>query len=322
MHKQTYRTKMLNKENKIINDFINGTLSPEKAKKLSNMIKDKENNKYFTKKENSNYTEQFDVDAAWKKFSNKNINTKTIKRNKKNNFMRIAASTILLVGVSIIGYFVSSNVFNNDKYSEINSKNELKEVILPDGSIVSLNKNSNIKFPEVFGNKRIVEFSGEGFFKISKNPKSPFIIKSNNSEISVLGTSFNVNAKDKKNISVTVKTGKVKFAKNKNEHVILVAGEFGEIKNNNLSKSKNLNKNFLSWKTKQFIYKNDKLKKVISDFNKVYNVNIATSSADIEDLLISTTIKNKTINMALDIICKSNNLQYSKNKNKIIISKK
>jgi len=311
---------MLNKENNTINDFINGKLTSEKAIGISKMIKEQAKNENFASK-TPNYAEQFDVDSAWEKFSKKNhiINTK---ESKKYNFIRIAASIILLVSISIIGYFISSNIAENDKYSEINSNNKLKEVILPDGSIVSLNKNSNIKFPKKFGTSRIVNFSGEAFFNITKNSKRPFIIKSNNSEITVLGTSFNVNSKNEKDISVTVKIGKVKLAKNNNEHIILISGQLGELKNNKLIKSKNSNKNFLSWKTKYFEYHNDKLKKVISDFNKVYDVDISVSSADIEDLPISTPFNNKPIEVALNIICKLHNLEYTKENNKYILYKK
>jgi len=307
-------------ENKILTEFINGTLPKDKMKEISSLIEKEMKDKPIDKSKDI----QFDADFAWDKFSKKiNVPKNKEKRIGKNyNFMRIAASIVLLIGISVLGYFISTNINNKTQYSEINSLQNLNEVSLPDGSIVSLNKNSTIKFPKTFNKSRIVEFSGEAFFKITKNPKSPFIIKSNNSEITVLGTSFNVDAKSKKDISVTVATGKVKLAKNKKEHVILVAGEFGEIKNNSLSKNKNSNKNFLSWKTKHFEYNGDKLKKVISDFNKVYGVGISVSSADIEDLPISTPFDNKPIEVALDIICKLHNLKYTKSDNNFIISKK
>ncbi len=114
----------------------------------------------------------------------------------------------------------------------------------------------------------------------------------------------------------------MKLAKNKNEHIFLIAGEVGTIKNNTILKRDNTDKNFLSWKTKCFEYNGEKLEKVIADFNKVYNVNVVVGADGIEDLPIVSSIKNKSIEVALDIVCTSNNLKYTKAKNDIIISRK
>lgn len=305
---------MLNHEDKTINQFINAKFPNDKKEELAKKI--------IGAKFPINNKENFDENLAWSKFKEKvNHNTTSKKKNiKQRTYISIAASIILLIGISVFTY-LSTN--NKNKFAEFNSMQEIKELVLPDGSIVTLNRNSSIKFPKKFASKnRLVEFTGEAFFKISKNKNKPFIIKSNNAKITVLGTSFNVNSKNKKNILVTVKTGKVKFEKKNKEHLILIAGETGEIKNSKILKKKNLNKNFLSWKTKQFEYYGEKLSKVISDFNDVYQVNITTSTTDINNLQITTTINGKDVYVALNIICQANNLKYTTNKNNILISKK
>lgn len=69
-------------------------------------------------------------------------------------------------------------------------------VVLPDGSKVWLNCDSYIKFPEKFtGNTRKVEFSGEGYFEVQKNPENPMIITTGKGvEVKVKGTTFNLSS--------------------------------------------------------------------------------------------------------------------------------
>ena len=66
---------------------------------------------------------------------------------------------------------------------------------LGDGTIVWLNSASSISYPVAFrGNERRVKISGEAYFEVAKNPKMPFIVEANGTEVKVLGTHFNVSA--------------------------------------------------------------------------------------------------------------------------------
>ncbi len=315
---------MISKKEHIISKFINGTLNAKDRKKVSKEISDYTMQKKALKMNIEN-RHNFDADNAWNSFQ-KRISEKKPHKNPKNinlfAFRKIVASVILIIGISIVSYLLYNN-FSTIKYSEINTKNEIQEIKLPDGSLITLNHNSKIIFPEKFSKKtRIVEFSGEAFFKIKKNPKRPFIIKTEKAEVLVLGTSFNVEAYFN-NIKVCVKTGKVKLSKkNIAENVKLIAGEEGTIKNNIISKNIVQDKNYLSWKNKSFIFENTKLSKAISDINKAYNVNIILENEDLENILITSSPSNKDIDILLDLICSPENLSFIKTGSKILITKK
>jgi ferric-dicitrate binding protein FerR (iron transport regulator) len=107
-------------------------------------------------------------------------------------------------------------------------KNEIKEISLPDGSLVWLNANTTLSYEPVLFNKkqRVVRIeSGEAFFEVVKDRKVPFVVQSNSFKTTVLGTSFNVNC-DGEWISVTVETGKVHLAKtDQSAEVILEKGQ-------------------------------------------------------------------------------------------------
>lgn len=71
---------------------------------------------------------------------------------------------------------------------------ETQCIQLPDGSEVTLNRHSQLSYPETFGKERIVKLNGEAYFEVSKNPEKPFRVQTNGVTVSVLGTHFNVNA--------------------------------------------------------------------------------------------------------------------------------
>lgn len=90
---------------------------------------------------------------------------------------------------------------------------ELKQVTLPDGTILHVNRNSRILYleQEFNVNKREIWIEdGEAFFYVAKNPEKPFIIHSGDIETIVKGTSFNIKAyKEIKKNEISVRSGKV-----------------------------------------------------------------------------------------------------------------
>jgi len=69
------------------------------------------------------------------------------------------------------------------------------KLLLSDGTEVWLNATSKLRFPFNFsGNKREVYLDGEAYFQVTKNDAKPFIVHTEQTDIEVLGTSFNVNA--------------------------------------------------------------------------------------------------------------------------------
>ena len=105
------------------------------------------------------------------------------------------------------------------------------EVRLPDGSYVWMNADSEIRFPVVFtGQTRQVSLKGEAYFKVQRNEKVPFIVKTSQISVQVLGTEFNVSAyAEDLVIQTTLVSGAVKvFSEDEKESVILRPGEQAE----------------------------------------------------------------------------------------------
>jgi transmembrane sensor len=92
------------------------------------------------------------------------------------------------------------------------------QILLPDGSHVWLNNMSSLRYPTSFlGKNRTVELNGEAYFEIAKDAAKPFVVKVNNEEVDVLGTSFNIMAyPDEKSTQTTLLTGIVRVKAGQN----------------------------------------------------------------------------------------------------------
>lgn len=127
----------------------------------------------------------------------KNCNIIPIPSQKKS-FMRIwqsAAAVLLMVSISL-GYLLYTMDKNeSDLVQLFIPTSQMKTIILPDGSQVQMNSMSTLLYPQQFtGKNRSVFLIGEANFKVKSNKKKPFIVKTNDFQVTALGTEFNVAA--------------------------------------------------------------------------------------------------------------------------------
>lgn len=268
--------------------------------------------------------EQYNADIAWNKVNGQITNRKNGKKITLNakKILQFAAMIIVVIGLGLI-----SNKVYNDYLSPyqtfISQANESnKSIVLADGSTVTLNGEAKLVYPRKFNDDtRNVSLEGEAFFDIAKNPNKAFIITAKNAEIKVLGTSFNVIAKDDK-VEVLVKTGKVKFSEiNNKESVILEKGDFAILKESLLSKSLMNDDNYLSWKTQKMVFRRMELKEVAKVIERTYHVQIQFESDEIAKEKINTTFDQESLSHVLNNICMSFNLTYEKKGQTIILKK-
>lgn len=285
-------------------------------------------------KMNSKEKEIYNVDTAWNKLHNRfeqdGLLDNDTKIRKIDVFMMSKIAAVFIVG-AFLSYFaynyINKKMHLGMQLVETYSDTQIRRIELPDGSVVHLNSKSNLYYPKSFtGKKRIIEFEGEAFFEIKKNPEKPFYIIVGNKEIRVLGTSFNVNTNfTSGKVEVLVKTGKVKFyepGKSKKE-LILEPGSIGAIDEKSAVKKLIDDPNYLSWKTKYFDFsKGERLDKVIATINKAYGVNIVLENPELAKRTIATVYDNKSLDMVLILLCQSHTLETEVNGDTIILKEK
>ena len=103
--------------------------------------------------------------------------------------------------------------------------------LLPDSTTVFLNAESRLRFPDRFvpGSERIVYLSGEAYFDVKRDPRSPFLVCLEHSAVKVTGTSCNVTAyPDDTNEATTLISGTVSMGIGTTEQwIVLKPGEQG-----------------------------------------------------------------------------------------------
>jgi len=108
-----------------------------------------------------------------------------------------AAITPLFIFFGTLGYvnrMMDGNLFKEVETSKVNVPNGDKmQLVLNDGTTVCLNSGSIFSYPDRFGlRSRVVSLEGEGYFKVEKNPKRPFVINVPEGTVKVYGTSFDL----------------------------------------------------------------------------------------------------------------------------------
>jgi len=270
---------------------------------------------------------KYDVDRAWSQLHKKISENKSISKSKSGwiVLIRIAAMVIFVFGLGIASYQIYDS-YLSPYQTRTTAHNETGQIInLEDGSKIHLNASSKLVYPRSFSkkNERRVTLAGEAFFEIAKNPEMAFIISAEGAEVKVLGTSFNVIAEDE-NVEVFVETGKVQLSEfnNPGNKLILKKGDFGILQQNELKKSFLSDENYLSWKTRQMVFKEMELKKVAKVIDRTYQVQISFDDPEIMNLRLTSTFDHEPLDIILESLCLTFNLEFEKEGAKILLQKK
>jgi len=127
--------------------------------------------------------------------------------------------------------------------------------------------------------KRDITLEGEAFFDVERDETSPFTIYANQTEVEVLGTSFNVRAyKSEDVVEVAVKTGKVSFKETVTglKPIILTANEKGVMDKSKwaLNEIVEKNSNAHAWKNNKMIFENTSMPQVITDIERYFDIKL------------------------------------------------
>lgn len=153
------------------------------------------------------------------------------------------------------------------------------QVVLPDGTNVTLNAASSLTYPVTFaGHERVVELNGEAYFEVSKNKAMPFKVKSGIQTVTVLGTHFNVDAYyDESSIKTTLLEGSVEVTAGENKELItpgqqVVAQQPGTLYKRTANTDKEV-----AWKNGVFSFDGDDVKTIMRQVSRWYDVNVVYS---------------------------------------------
>lgn len=259
---------------------------------------------------------RFDANAAWEKI---NIETKTnrIIGFSYNTIMRYAAIFVVMLSTAFFALLINDRL----NYTHISSKGnklQAQTYVLPDGSQVTLNHNTKLKYPKKFDGKvREVKLKGEAFFNVERMPEKPFIVETNDARVKVLGTSFNVNAyPQNKKVEVYVETGKVAMLNKQNENniVLLNAGDKATLEKNSdlIVKKVAHQNNYLAWKTRKIFFESASLSEVIETLEHTFGLTLNITNDVDQNQTITATFNQQEPDYILDVVALTLQLDIKK----------
>lgn len=235
----------------------------------------------------------------------------------RRKFVAYAAIAAALVGVILL--ITTLMVKPLPKDIEIaTTKTEVKELLLADGSEVTVNGASKFSHPAEFSQElRLVKLEGEAFFKVAKNKAKPFVVRTNGLEVKVVGTQFNVKdfGANSKLLQVTVVEGVVEvLAKNESlPKIVLHKGESAILNTitHDFSKNSASNLNDIAWKTKSLSFNKSMLKEVFQVLSETYKVELNVHDTTVLNKELTANFQNRDINSIMRIISSTFNFSYS-----------
>lgn len=251
---------------------------------------------------------------------------------KKKNFslsplLKYAAIIALMITIGLGIYSVRS--YRADKvilaYTEVIVKNGKQEqVTLPDGTIVTLNAGTTLRYPKDFtANTRLVEMDGEAFFNVKRDENKPFIVRTHDADIKVLGTSFNVKAyQEDEQLAVSVKTGKVqvdmpetqmRLLPNEQITVNKVSGEI-------VKKSEDAAK-VTAWIKGGLYFNRTPIHSVVRDLERMYNTTIELDPQTTFDDYMYGEHDNSSLDAVLNAIQYATGIQHKRVDDRIVLYK-
>ncbi len=151
-------------------------------------------------------------------------------------------------------------------------------ITLPDGSRAWLNAASSITYPTAFtGNERPVSISGEVYFEVVKDTRRPFKVKVNdNTEVQVLGTSFNVKAyAGDASINTTLLEGSVRLSAFQQTQMLSPGQQTMVSRNGNIQLINNADiQKIMAWKNGLFNFQDESLEEVMKQLERWYDIEV------------------------------------------------
>ena len=219
-------------------------------------------------------------------------------------------------------------------YSRQDNDSQVKEVVyngeyrlvLSDGSVVYMNSESRLKYPVKFiEDKRVVKLEGEAYFDVTHDEQHPFIVHTEQLNVKVLGTGFNVMAyKGDARTEVTLVHGKVDV-KSKNISEILTPSRQFVMNNDTREyevRSVNVN-TYVDWKNGILNFDAMPLEELGEKVSRWYGVKFFFSKESLKYLKFSGAFKKyNNIDYILDLIEATTDVSFELKGDVVIVNEK
>lgn len=228
-----------------------------------------------------------------------------------------AAVAVLLLGSIFVYLFLSdSSVSYKTDYGK------LATYTLPDSSVVTMNANSELTYR--FNEKREVWIKGEAYFQVKKlqngGQRIPFIVHTEQLDVAVLGTEFNVNTR-RGIISVTLSEGKIALeAPDAEVTITMQPGEHAVLDDQNqLTLSKVDTALYTSWRNNKLIFNHTTIGEIAEVIEDIYGYEVIVSDQELQKREFTGTLPTDDLDLFLAMLEEIFDARIGKRNGRIIM---
>lgn len=296
----------------LLMDYFKGNITPEEIHRLVVLLK---NNTSLQEKYSEMARMYGVVSSPWfeqrkqlnlERLRDK-LNFTTSRRNTLHRRIRIwgnAAVWILAVSCTIFSFYYrnhSIDVPYQPSYCQIEiPKGGTSKLLLPDSTRVVLNGGSTIRYDASFlhQKERKVFLTGEAYFEVAKNQAKPFIVRTADLNVQVLGTTFNVASYiEDPEVRVSLVEGKVNvFTDSSMNHPLSLSPNEQAVyckQSKQLFMKKIDVRPQVAWTTGKMVFVNETLSNILQYIGKKYGVTILIKTRRVYDEYYSGSIDAK-----------------------------
>lgn len=238
-----------------------------------------------------------------------------IRMRKMNTWMRYAAILICVFLATGLGYHILHSKNEEVELVVVTARKEVKELMLPDGTKVWLNKHTTLKYPREFSAEgRNIFMEGEAYFEVKRDTKKPFIVRSEAMQVRVLGTVFNFKSDMTTHSAVaTLIKGEIEVRGNHDEGMIILApGQKAEL--NSVSRRlvvKQVDTGIENWYNNEFVFEKADIYTIARTLENSYGVKIILApDVDAKKTYTGAIKKKENVEDALNLIKNSIPIDY------------
>lgn len=193
-------------------------------------------------------------------------------------------------------------------------------VVLPDGTVVWLNAQSELTYPVTFaGNKREVTLSGEAHFEVAHLSESTFVVRTTQGDVQVLGTRFNVNTYDRNHTYTTLVSGKVNINHAGINRVIRPGQQAVSSVSGTISVHETAIEKVTAWRDGYFYFSNDPITSIMEQLGRWYGVDVRYEGNIPARPYGGSIGRDVTLGKALDMLRKVSGLTFQINGTTVIV---
>lgn len=319
---------------KLLKDYLLGKCTVRQMEEIDAWIQESEEHaRWLFRMEELFHLRQYDQYRDEAKIQRAELRLmKKIRRLEKRTssiimFRRVMRYAAVLVGVIFLGIAGCFVLNSGPKQIEVVADSGIRQVILPDGSKVWMNKDTRITYPETFeDDERVVSLEGEARFEVTKDSSRPFFVHSPAMTVRVLGTIFNFNTRCKNNCEeVTLLEGSVEaIGKHEEGKIILQPHQKAILdKTSHMMSMEQVYAPLETlWYSHRIPFKNMRILEIVHVLEKNYHVKILLTGIDVNATYSGVVQEAETIDSVLDDLMFSIPFTYKRDGNQIYLKGK